>query len=710
MSRVPMGRVTSARVVATAAGRQRVGLTLVLLLSLACGATVLAQSRGERIEPLPAVSSLLSEPLASLEQQIARLAQTRADAPAAQLPYLEFQVDVRVLASWLCEQAMAAKPDSESQPVLYLRAQDALALVVEIDRWVAANVNNPLSRTQSESMIRLRQMTYRLGKADSLALLDATLRSIAENLAGALSPTPLAGRLPAMRPVPFPATRPSVVEPVDGGVTPSLTLPQLAEKVRQMSISPVLRKQVLALVQAAQNAADDANESAALRSALDVAIELASGLQTNVAVAAEDRLRLEQSLADALSLYADPRTRAAGDRRLKSLNEYRKLLSRVLSLSLPRDVMATLAPALVFARENPDRGGVILDAIETFARETARFDSRKASAPLPENYRRGFEDLQRQFAQQRQAFLAAAATVGDRSVFRESIESLTTIAAELRRINELLEAIVQMPSTLDRLAVYKVRPAGALEKRVVTAIVQASNPQPSDPRKQASDFLLQLGRLQSAAQRLSDTIAEIPADAGRTWFGDKVAEIERSVRQRVAEIASIGAEGNPLPSGDIARLERGIDLIASITSAARIETALPKTEALQRWADWRASPAGLQAVLAPLRQSASSAIDSWLAGDAQAIDRFYRRRQRFVPLLRLIERSVPYAEQCGKLPTDLAGLLARFGTPSHQQPFAAQRLASMGIDLLLHRAATDPNGVDSAFTALSQRLARELRD
>jgi len=156
--------------------------------------------------------------------------------------------------------------------------------------------------------------------------------------------------------------------------------------------------------------------------------------------------------------------------------------------------------------------------------------------------------------------------------------------------------------------------------------------------------------------------------------------------------------------------ERGIDLIESITSAARIETALPKTESLQRWADWRATPAALQALLAPLRQSAVAAIEAWLGGDAQAIDRFNRRRQRFVPLLRLIEQSAPYAEQCGRLPADLAGLLARLGTPSHQQPFAAQRLASMGIDLVLHRAATDPAGVDAAFTALSQRLARELRD
>lgn len=668
-----------------------------------------AQPRGERAEPLPPVGLLLSEPLASLEQQIAHLAQKRPDAPASQLPYLEFQIDVRVLASWLCEQAIAARPDSEAQPVLYLRAQDALALVPEIDRWVATNVVNPLTRTQNESMIRLRQMSYRLGKVDNVATLDATLRSFAENIAGSMSPAPLAGRLPVMRPAPRAVTQPSQ-QPDPDGDAPALTLPQVAEKVRQMSISSVLRKQVLALVQSVQAAGDDAAEASALRAALDTAIELASGLQTNLGVDPESRLRLEQQLADALALYADPRTRAAGERRLKALGEYRRLLSRLGSLNLPRELLTGMAPAINFARENPERGNAVLDAIEAFARESARFDARRVASPLPENYRRGFEDLQRQFAQQRQSFPSVAAGIGGRSAFQESVESLDAIIQEMRRINGLLDAIVQMPATLDRLAAYRVRPAGALEKRVVTAIVQSSAPDATDSRREASEFLVQLARLQSAAQRLTDALGSVPVDSARGWFGGRVADIEARVREQVTAIASNAAEGNPLRRDAIARLERGIELIEGIGSAARVEPMLAKAESLQRWADWRASPAALRSLLAPLQQASTAAVSSWLDGDSQAIDRYQRRRQRFVPLLRLIEQSTAYADDAARLPGDLPGLIARFGTPSHQQPFSAQRWASMGIDLVLERARTEPAGADAAFTALSQRLARGVKD
>lgn len=662
-----------------------------------------------RPDPLPPVSSVLAAPLSALEQQIARLAQERADAPAGQLPYLEFQVDARVLASWLCEQAIAARPDGELQPVLYLRARDALALVPEIDRWVATNVVNPLTRSQSESMIRLRQMTYRLGKVESVAALDATLRSVAENLAGSMSPTPLAARLPTMRPAPRVATRPAT-RPAPEDDVPALTLPQLAERVRQMSISPVLRKQVLALIQSVQHAGDDAAESSALRAALDTAIELTSGLQTNVGVDPEDRLRLEQRLADALALYADPRTRAAGDRRIKALDEYRRLLSRLGSLNLPRELLNALAPAIVFARENPDRGNAVLEAIEAFARESARFDARRIAAPLPEKYRRGFEDLQRQFAQQRQSFPSVAAGIGGQSVFQESVESLGRIVGELHRMNGVLDAIARMPATLDRLAAYRVRPAGALEKRVVTAIVQASNPEASDSRRDASEFLVQLERLQATADRLRGAIASVPAESAQGWFGGRLADLETRVVEQVTSIASHAAAGNPLQRDEIGRLERGVELVESITSTARVESMLARVEPLQPWADWRPGPAALRSLLAPLQQASSAAVSAWLEGDAQAIDRFQRRRQRFVPLLRLIEQSTSYADDAARLPTDLPGLVARLGTPSHQQPFTAQRLASMGIDLVLERARSDPAGVDAAFTALSQRLGRELRE
>lgn len=680
------------------------GLPLLLLIVTSLAYAQPQPPARDRTPELPSVAPLLSGDADRLEQEIITLAQQRATAPAGVAAYLELQIDLRVYARWLIAQTTAGARGSDVQIVGYLRSRDALALVAEIDRWVAANAARTPTRLQAEAMIRFRQQTYRLPKSVALPELDSQNRQATVHLVGALSAGEIP-QLPVMRPRVQPTTRPAA--PTTGPVE-RMTLPELAERVRQMSLSPQLRAQLQTLITATQTA-ENADEQKTLRDAIDIAVDLAAGLQTNVAVEPADRIRLEQQLTDAVTLYADPRLRDAGERRLRALSDFRKLLARIGSLRLPPDVMQQLAPAFVYARANPRDGATVLQSIETFSQQMQRASERRVNSPVPDNYRRSLEDILRQIPQQRQSFQAAAAQLGNRSIMQESAESLAGIASELVRLNDVADAIIQMPATLDRLASYRPRPTGGLERRVITAIVQSSNAEPSASRAEASRLLVDLTALHDTARSLEAQLDAIPAPRLDALTGGRATALRQKLRDSVTSIASTVADGGQFDGGAFARVRALGDLIEHLSEAAAIESKLADRAGLTRWADWTVPPEGMLEAIRPYRAALADSAAAFVGDDERGMMRAGRARQRYRALLDTLTHTASFAEACAALPEGQIAILARLATPSDRQPFEVQRIATVGIELLLHQRRTDPQTADEVLAALTARLDRAQR-
>src|SRR5207249_2928854 len=113
-----------------------------------------------------------------------------------------------------------------------------------------------------------------------------------------------------------------------------------------------IAEQLLALESKGQQ---QGGETAALSDALATGIDLARGLQSATTFSAETRNQIENRLAEGLALFADVRTRAAGQARLDGLGEYRKVLARVGRLQIPPELMNQFSPALAWAQDNVEQ-------------------------------------------------------------------------------------------------------------------------------------------------------------------------------------------------------------------------------------------------------------------------------------------------------------------------------------------------------------------
>ncbi len=118
---------------------------------------------------------------------------------------------------------------------------------------------------------------------------------------------------------------------------------------------------------------------------------------------------MEQSLTDGVALFADPRMRTAGRRRIESLDEYRQNLDRIRKLHLSPELSAKFAPAFVFADQNPDSGSEVMEGIQKWLALSNQFDTHTPPAGLSSNQTHIIEAMQKQFATQRDGFLTDAA-------------------------------------------------------------------------------------------------------------------------------------------------------------------------------------------------------------------------------------------------------------------------------------------------------------
>ena len=606
----------------------------------------------------PALDPLVDPMVAALEDDIARIAQTRAATGADVRDLLEFRIDLRILRRWALLSAASAEGGSDLQATLWLRARDLGELVSAADGAFDAAKSGAtlIPRGRTEALLGVRQLTYDLPEKPAAGRVDGLLKQVATLAPAALGETV---KLAPMRPPTTPAAGGRVETPAAAGDS----LEALGARAGRVAVSPALRRQLLDLASAASLAAKDARidpgaakDAQTLRAALSDAVALADGLQRNTAVGADDRMATERRLSDAIVLFADPRTRSAGATRLTGLRRYGELVSKIAALDLPQTEADRLAPLFVYAKSHPEASAALLGAAETYRAAASRAAGRPAVAAESDApygsvaaaagpAARAVAD---DFAAARRGFLTDAASIGGGGdVFATRPEQIVASAAKLRRLNDLLDAALAAPAAVERLLAYRPLPTGGLERRAKIALVQLADPATGAEGKRAGEaFLLDLKRLADADAALKRAdVGEYPKEVDAAYTGGRAAEFGRHWPIVVAQQATAaaggtggtggagGTGGKAIDPAALDRLEAGVGLIQALTAAVELEKAVGRTGALERWADWSVGPGEANRLLGPYRGAMTAAFAGFDADRTEPVAAFADVADREAPVL-----------------------------------------------------------------------------
>jgi hypothetical protein len=688
------------------------GLTKCLLGAALAVAVVMPARRapaangGGKEPPLAPVKALVADELNQLERELAGRMMRRADLAGDRKARNELDIDLRVIQRALVGLAAEEPFGTNEQAATWLRAKqfrDAL-------KGMEDALNQDPAGGQKEAMAQLHDLSFKVGDLKAGPALDDLCRSAAVAMANVVSTTPVtAASLARMRPAPT-TTGPAPEQQRDHPPT----VAELTEDVQRLAaISVPLRQQLLVLASGAGAAANANNkeEAKVLYDILAQSVALAKGLQSNTAVGPEQRAAIENQLTEGIVLYADPRTRSLGRNRIEALGQYRQTLTRIGRMGLTTEQMNQFGPAFAWAQSNPEMGAKLMSNLEQFLDTSAKWDATMAKdVSVPAPLRRALDDLKAQFVKARAQFLQDAGKIGGVGA---GVPLLDQGLDELKRLYAVASDVQSMGHSFDVLNAYKVKPVGALEKKVTTAALAAAAPTPSTNRVDAQKYLDAVHTLARLSDQLgARPLSELPSPVVQAWAGTAAGQFENRWRQIVAEQAGALAGGAlELEKAKIARLETALALGEALRSAVQLETALTRTPLLARWVDWSIDPAALNVVLAPYREITSQAVFGYASDNLDGVERWQRAQTRYQPLVALIVRNATaYADACEKLPIGHAAEISRLGTPLENAPFATERFASamIGVWAALERSG-DLETADRVSIMLARRLARDLR-
>ncbi len=696
----------SKRVVASSA---LIVAPLLTWLVMGCVAAGMADAAPKKTA-LP-VKAILADRLTGLEKEVAGLALQRPEVAGGQRPWLELRIDLRLFERWFLDQCIRAPDDSDLQSDAFIRAQhlaDARALYEETmtpqggdaATSQAAPAANPPTPAQMQAMLKLHQMTFDMADAGDVAELDKLSIAIGQSLAQISGVADGGKTLPLMRPAPL-----APIVQSDAPAHP--TIAQLRQTVLSNAVAVTLRRQLLSLADQADALAGDAKnrrEYAELYRVLSEGVELAQGLATNTGVTPEARQQIQDQLAEGIALFADPRTRSAGQARLNGLKQYASLVGRYGKLDLRADVKTRLGPAYTYAQAHPDQAGKVLGAVDRFAALSTRYDGRKP-ANGSDPGRRFVEDLRRQFEDHRVQFLDSCAQLSGGGMLAATPDDLTKAVAEMKYELDLLDVLDQLPASLDTLAAYKPRPTGAIERRVAKASTTATAIVDSPERRQAFGALREIAALGAAASALERRpVANVPGDIAQAYAMNSLTAFEARWKALVSESATKLAGGGNAP-GAVHRLEVARQMLDGLNSAVILEQQLQETDVLIRWADWTTPQDRLRMIFIPWRNALANAFDGFNHDRAEPGDQWVALDKASRPLFDLLAEVSRYANPCRDLPSGLAGALGRLTTPLAHQPFAVERYSGLGIELLIAAPVRD---VDATTAAVLRHLAEAL--
>jgi hypothetical protein len=656
------------------------------------------------------VTAMLADEIASLEREIAARMLQRPTVPADRRGRVELEIDLRIVQRTAMSAVIAAsanKADPNDQAAAFLRAKQVRDAARAVEEALAAPSNAVPTPSQREGIAALHKLSFTATGAKEVKELDDFCRQLAVAMVGIVNATPVDWRtIPLMRP------RPQADDAARGEHATSVS--ELADQVQKLAaISQALRQQLLALADAAANAKDKA-EAKALYDLLNQAVGLARGLQSNTAVTPEQRLGIETQLTEGVVLFADPRTRDAGKTRLDALGQYRQVLTRIGKMGLSKDQMEQLAPALAFAQSGGETGAKLLATIEHYMDLCARWDARAKEPAIPANLKRAHDDAVQQFARQRAAFMQDASKVGGANAASNygPAAELDNHVDEIKRLHALTDDIEAMTPSLDTINAFKIRPVGGIEKKVVTAALAAVSPVKSPNRTDAERYLNAVHDLATLSQRVtSKPLTDIPPGTAQSWAGGRIEAFESRAKNLVIELASTLVTGAiELDKAKVARIETAMSMGDALRRVVKLEAALAKTTDLPRWVDWSIDPGALQLIIAPYREATAAAFSGYATDNLDAVDRWQKLHNRYLPLIALISRDVAYADQCQAMPIGFAGDAGRLITPFDDAPFAAERFASYAINLwAAHERAGEYDAADRVSVMLAKRLNRDLR-
>jgi hypothetical protein len=645
---------------------------------------------------------------------------TATSLEPTQRGFLEMGIDLRVIQRAILASAIEAGPFTNEQSVLWHRARQLHAAIRGMEDALAQGGWAAPGASQQQGMEALRKLSFEIpaakadAKADKIAPatganLDGFCRNVAVAMANCVNASPVdAKALPSMRPTPV-----AMDDAISKTGSPSVA--DLADQVQKSAaVSIPLRQHLLALVKEAN---EEKGHGPAYQMLRQVAT-LARGLQGHTAVTPQQRAEIEAQVTEGLALFMDPRTRDAGKARVEALSQYRTVLARVAKLSLSREQMDQLAPALTWAQSSGEGGMKFMTSLEKYFELCGRWDTLAAggSSAVPALLRRSYEDLTSQFARERSAFWSDAAKVGTGTATGSQVvaNDLESRLAELTRLYGVADDVAAMNKAFDTLNAYKPRPTGALEKKAQIAASAAASASPSILRNDGEKFLKAVRRLAEFAQRLSlsgQSLAEVPTPVAQAWAGGKVDAFEARWKGLILELMqSLTAGAIDLDHAKASRLETALAMADALRTAAKLEASLGGADALARWADWGIDPASLMVVLGPYKESISAAFGGFASDQPDAVERWQKTLGRYQPVIVLINRdAASYADACERMPIGFAADVARLATPMENAPFATERFAGYAVSAwaILEKAGEEI-AADRTGVILAKRLAKDL--
>ena len=618
-----------------------------------------------------------------LEQEMAALIQQKAAVAAASSGWLDLRIDSRVISRWTCQQLFSTGPMSDAQAVAWLRYQDALSLSATLD---SANLAAAPSAAQAAALVKIHRSTFDMKDADSIAAIDAYLTALRDPLLVALNAKKSDDLRPPLLEAKFTAKKAAATSEAP------LSLEAMSTRVTQLSISVSLRQQLLAAIGGAKAATpeDAPNVTAMLRDA----IGMATMLQTNFAVDPEARARLEKELGQAVVLYSDPRVREAGQRKLNGLKQYRILASRVAAMKLSPELLKAFAPVITAARDQPEEADKMLSAVEEFSRVDAHMATVRSSVATDAASRAAEQQL-KNFAAQRNVVLSAAP------------DEVAGEVAKLKQTADLYDLLKSLPQTQTQLLTLHPRPTGALEKRLMQAVVHSAAD--GDPQQEASIATLTavgafVSNWQAAQEAMLKPVddAEMKKFTGKTW-----SDATAAVRSTAAELASATASGADLDVAKIQSLSRIPAVLRGVRRGAAVSAALGDAKALARWADCDLDEKKIAAILQGYQAESSPVASAVIegGGDDKSLTDLENRYRGLLNTLDLIAAAIP---ACEKMPTDLGWLLCRLTTPSDHTPREAPVRKLCWTTSLLALMQAEPDGGGDIATQIHDRMLQDL--
>lgn len=653
----------------------------------------------------------IADHIAQTERELAEFIQRRLVTLPSDLPYLDFQIDLRILSRWLAQSVLSADPMSDTQAVAWLRLRDMQTMCATVDGWAPQQAGRALAKAQADAFKTVNKATYNLPDSiDSVATIDGVLVPLRAPLLIALGDTQ--GEAPDMRPAnpqPGAATQPQK-EASATPVAAPLSLDQIAGRITQLSLTPALRQQLLAAAAIAKQAqGEEANQlTEMLRRAMDTVLSM----QSDISVDPASRADMEQRLGQAVSLYTDPRLRSAAEKTFDDLARYREGAARMNAIGLPRDRMQSLAPVFAWARAHPEDQQKLLDAVTTFA--TLEKEIGRITVPAPNVLGARQLDAQlKAYATARDAFLAECESLSSAGggMFGSDPGGVAKRADDLERMASFIRLLARLPQTQERLLTLKPRPTGAFEKRLIQTLVKLDD-RDANQRANAQTLLQQTDEIASAwADAQEATANPIDPEAFKALAGRGWPEIEVKLKATATELTQSIATGNVPDANKLALLRRAKVLLADVRNIVDLRARLASATALPRWADCNLTPAKIDSLLEMHRIDYGPVLAASLEGDAGEKE-LRQQQQRYRGLLAALTRAADRAEGCEALPADARGLIGRLTTPSDRTPYASIRFVSFVSDLIeFGRAAsdTDPAEINQMQNQMLTVLNRMTR-